>query len=65
MIKDIHKSGLEIKANLTQIQQCLRLAREASRDSWQVPGIPRTTRTALRQVSREAIQDARYWRAQQ
>lgn len=49
----------------TKLQQCLRLAREASRDSWQVPGIPRTTRTALRQVSREAIQDARYWRAQQ
>lgn len=49
-------------SNRNKLQQCLRLAREASRDSWQVAGIPKPTRQALRQVRREAIEDARYWR---
>jgi len=46
--------------NRNKFQACLRVAREASRDSWQVPGAPRKE---LRQVRREAIEDARYWRA--
>jgi hypothetical protein len=48
--------------NRNKLQQCLRLAREASRDSWQIPGVHSATRKALRQIRREAIKDARYWR---
>lgn len=48
--------------NRNKLQQCLRLAREASRDSWQVPGIQQATRQALRKIRSEAIDDARYWK---
>jgi hypothetical protein len=39
---------------------CVRLAREASRNSWQAEG--RRLRAAYAQVSIEAMQDARDWR---
>lgn len=46
-----------------KLENCLLLAREASRDSWQLPGMKPSTRAALRQIRREAIEDARYWRS--
>ncbi len=47
-----------------KIQSCIKLAREASRNSWQCTSLEARTMKALRKVSREAIQDARYWRRQ-
>ena len=47
-----------------KIQSCIRLAREASRNSWQCTSLEVRTLKALRKVSREAIQDARYWKRQ-
>lgn len=44
-----------------KMQTAVRHAREWSRDSWQLP--TRRDRKLLRTLSREAIQDARYWRA--
>lgn len=48
-----------------KIKNCLKLAREASRDSWQVAVRGSALMKALRRVSREAIRDARYWRTQE
>jgi len=47
-----------------KIQACIRLAREASRDSWQHAVKGSALMKALRKVSREAMQDARYWKTQ-
>lgn len=47
-----------------KIQSCIRLAREASRNSWQCTSLEKGTLKALRKVSREAIKDARYWKRQ-
>lgn len=49
-----HRSLCERK-----LTQCVKLAREARRDSWQQP---RRHRDLYRQISREALDDARYWR---
>lgn len=50
-------------SNLAEVKlaACIRLARECSRDSWQPARNPRE-RHAFRQISREAVADARYWR---
>lgn len=48
-----------------KINNCLKLARDASRDSWQVAVRGSALMKALRRVSREAIRDARYWSLQQ
>lgn len=48
-----------------KIKSCLKLAREASRDSWQVAVRGSALMKAFRRVSREAIHDARYWRSQE
>jgi len=45
-----------------KMQMAVRHAREWSRDSWQPPS--RRDRQLLRKISREAIEDARYWRTQ-
>lgn len=42
-----------------KLQQCVALAREARRDSWQEP---KRYRSEYRRISREALDDARYWR---
>ena len=42
-----------------KLQQSVTLARECRRDSWQEP---RRHRDLYRQISREAMEDARYWR---
>lgn len=47
-----------------KIKMCIKLAREASRDSWQVPFFGSQTRNKLRGIAREAIEDARYWKSQ-
>lgn len=44
-----------------KLAACVRLARECRRDSWQIARNPRERR-AFRQISREAVADARYWR---
>lgn len=44
-----------------KLAACVRLARECRRDSWQIAANPRE-RHAFRQISREAVADARYWR---
>jgi hypothetical protein len=46
----------------TKLQMCIKLAREASRNSWQCTSLESRTLKALRKVSREAIQDARRWK---
>lgn len=43
-----------------KMQRAVKLARMSSRDSWQCMS-PRT-RKEMRMVSREAMQDARYWK---
>ena len=48
----------------SKLKACIRLAREASRNSWQCDSLEPGTLKALRKVSREAIQDARYWKRQ-
>lgn len=45
----------------TRLELCVLLAREASRDSWQ-HGTHKQRRDS-RRISREFIQDARYWRS--
>lgn len=47
-----------------KIKSCIRLAREASRDSWQRAVKGSALMKALRRVKKEAMQDARYWRTQ-
>lgn len=47
-----------------KIKLCIKLAREASRDSWQVPFFSSSTKAKLRGIAREAIEDARYWKSQ-
>lgn len=42
----------------------LKLARECSRDSWQCTELTPHARQSMRQISRESIADARYWRSQ-
>lgn len=42
-----------------KMSQCIQLAQEARRDSWQQPP---TQRSEYRRISREAMEDARYWR---
>ena len=42
----------------SKLQQCIKLAREARRDSWQEPP---AQRSEYRRISREALEDARYW----
>lgn len=42
-----------------KMNQCIQLARESSRDSWQEP---KRYRSEYRRISREALEDARYWR---
>ncbi len=42
----------------------LKLARECSRDSWQCTDLSLRDRQCMRQISRESIADARYWRSQ-
>lgn len=44
-----------------KMAQCIKLARETRRDSWQQP---QPYRTRYRQISREAMEDARYWHAE-
>lgn len=46
-----------------KFEGAVRLAREASRDSWQ-HARDRKEAKAFRRVSREAIGDARYWLSQ-
>jgi hypothetical protein len=47
-----------------KFQASIRLARMASRDSWQLDSLDPSTLKALRTVSRHAIRDARYWKRQ-
>lgn len=42
-----------------KLHQSVTLAREARRDSWQQPP---AQQSEYRRISREAIEDARYWR---
>lgn len=48
----------------SKLAACIRLARESSRDSWQLNDsqITLNVRKKLRMISRECIQDARYWK---
>lgn len=48
----------------SKLKSCIRLAREASRNSWQCTSLEPKTLMALRKVSRQAIGDARYWSRQ-
>lgn len=48
----------------SKFKACIRLARMASRDSWQLDSLEPSTLEALRTVSRQAIRDARYWKCQ-
>lgn len=48
----------------SKLKAVIKLARECSRNSWQCTSLELKTRKALHKVSREAIQDARYWRRQ-
>ena len=41
----------------------LKLARECSRDSWQCTGLTPLDKQRMRDISRESIADARYWRS--
>lgn len=45
-----------------KLASCVRLAREANRNSWQAEN--RRMGAAYAQISIEAMQDARYWRDQ-
>ena len=45
----------------SKMAHCVKLARETRRDSWQQP---QPYRARYRQISREALDDARYWRAE-
>lgn len=45
-----------------KLPACARFARECSRDSWQLP--TQRERRISRQLSREALADARYWKAE-
>ena len=42
-----------------KLAMCTKLAREARRDSWQEP---KQYRSEYHRISREAMEDARYWR---
>lgn len=42
-----------------KMNQCIKLSRQSSRDSWQQPP---TQRSEYHRISREAMEDARYWR---
>ena len=56
-----HRNEIQARRKLAN---CIIFARECSRDSWQVLGMAKEHRKEMRLISREAIEDARYWRAQ-
>lgn len=47
-----------------KMAQCIKLARSTSRYIWQVYADDSRNRAECRRISREAIEDARYWRAE-
>lgn len=58
LLAGAHKHG-QTRA-LQKLASSIRLARECRRDSWQLQSA--AMRDASRRVSREAMEDARYWR---
>lgn len=56
-----HRNEIQSRRKLAN---CIMFARECSRDSWQPNELTRAQRKEMRRISREAIEDARYWRAQ-
>lgn len=50
------------KQAASKLALSVRLARECRRDAWQVADA--RERREYRRISRESMQDARYWRAQ-
>jgi len=56
----------EAKLHFAEIRfkRCIRFARMCSRQSWQLKSLDPGTLKALRKASRQALREARYWKAQ-
>jgi hypothetical protein len=46
-----------------EFKRCIRLARQWSRQSWELDSLEVRLRNALRKASRQALREARYWKA--
>ena len=65
MVASVMSASADRAATVAQFKfkLCVRNARDASRDSWQ-HARNRAERKAYLTISRESIQDARYWQRQ-